>query len=40
VDALLETVRRVANAAGRPTWNTQPETVSFRAAQAAQVKQP
>lgn len=40
VDALLETVRRVANAAGRPTWNNQPETNSFRAAQAAQVKQP
>ena len=46
VDALLETVRRVANATSRPTWNDRPETVPYRAAQAAQaapaapVKQP
>jgi predicted AlkP superfamily pyrophosphatase or phosphodiesterase len=43
VDALLETVRRVANASGRPTWNNQPETTAYRAAQAAQAapgKQP
>ncbi|MBP9899201.1 MAG: alkaline phosphatase family protein [Gemmatimonadales bacterium] len=40
VDALAETVRRIANAAGRPTWNNQPETAAFRAAQAAQRKTP
>jgi predicted AlkP superfamily pyrophosphatase or phosphodiesterase len=43
VDALLETVRRVANATSRPTWNDRPETVPYRAAQAAPaapVKQP
>jgi Zn-dependent M28 family amino/carboxypeptidase len=40
VEAMLETVRRVANATERPRWNTMPETAPYRAAQAAQVKQP
>ncbi len=40
VEAMTETVRRVANATARPAWRDLPATAAFRAAQAAQGKTP